>query len=154
LRIVCVTNDHGYDPLVVNTFRPFPHSWLITGFVTRLTQRVPLWDQEQLTFLEHGSSLQVFCGVHVTRSLVLCVMFFRLLFVLLSFFFWPLCCLSFFDLRLLITSLFSSNSSCSQRLWIILPSHLLTMCILYEGYTKRVPYALNYISLLLSFCPF
>jgi len=30
-------------------------------------------------------------------------MFCRLLFVLLYFFFWPLCCLSFFDLRILIT---------------------------------------------------
>jgi hypothetical protein len=33
------------------------------------------------------------------------------LFVLLSFLFWPLCCLSFFDLRILITPLVSSNSS-------------------------------------------
>ena len=32
-------------------------------------------------------------------------------FVLLNFFFWPLCGLSFFDLRLLITSLVSSNCS-------------------------------------------
>ena len=38
-------------------------------------------------------------------------MFCRLLFVLLSFFFQPLCCLSFFDLRILIISLVSSNSS-------------------------------------------
>jgi hypothetical protein len=37
--------------------------------------------------------------------------FCRSLFVLLSFFFWPLCCLSFFDLRILIASLISSNSS-------------------------------------------
>ena len=29
--------------------------------------------------------------------------FYRSLFVLLSFFFWPLCCLSFFELRILIT---------------------------------------------------
>ena len=36
-------------------------------------------------------------------------MFCRSLFVLLSFFFWPLCCLSF-DLRILITPLVSSNS--------------------------------------------
>ena len=28
---ICVTNDHGYVPLVVNTSRSFPHSWLITG---------------------------------------------------------------------------------------------------------------------------
>jgi hypothetical protein len=31
LRIVCVTNDHGYVPLVVITIRSFPHSGLITG---------------------------------------------------------------------------------------------------------------------------
>jgi len=39
---IWVTNDHRYVPLVVNTSRSFPHSWLITGFVTRLTLRVPL----------------------------------------------------------------------------------------------------------------
>ena len=40
---ICVTNDHGYAPLVVvNTSRSFPHSWLVNGFVTRLTRRVPL----------------------------------------------------------------------------------------------------------------
>jgi hypothetical protein len=47
----------------------------------------------------------VFSGVHVTRSLVLCVMFCRSLFVFLYFFFWPLRCLFFFDIRILITSL-------------------------------------------------
>ena len=55
-------------------------------------------------------SLQAFSGVCVTQSLVLCVMFCKSLFGLLSFFFWPLCCLSF-DLRILITPLVSSNSS-------------------------------------------
>ena len=48
-------NDHGYIPLVVNTSRSFPHSRLITGFVTRLT-RVPLVEQELLTLPEHLSS--------------------------------------------------------------------------------------------------
>ena len=38
-------------------------------------------------------------------------MFCRSLFVLLSFFTWQLCCRSFFDLRILITPLVSSNSS-------------------------------------------
>jgi hypothetical protein len=46
---ICVTNDHGYVPLVVNTSRSFPHSWLISGFVTRLTRWVPLVEQELLT---------------------------------------------------------------------------------------------------------
>ena len=48
-----------------------------------------------------------FSGVRVTLSLVLCVMFYRPLFVLLSFLAWPLCWLSFFDLRILLTHLLS-----------------------------------------------
>ena len=72
---ICVTNDQGYVPLVVNTSRSFPHSWLITGFVTRLTRRVPLVEQELLTLPEHLSSSLVFSGVRVTRSLVLYVCF-------------------------------------------------------------------------------
>ena len=67
-------------------------------------------------------------GIHVARSLVFCVKLYRSSFVLLSFFplaivlsvflrctasdyqfgiLWPLYCLSFFDVRLLITSLVS-----------------------------------------------
>jgi hypothetical protein len=51
--------------------------------------------------------------VFVARSVVFSVVFCRSLFVLLSFLFWPLCCLSF-DLRSLITYLVSSNSSKSM----------------------------------------
>jgi hypothetical protein len=108
---ICVTNDHGYVPLVVNTSLSFPHSWLITGFVTRLTRQwVPLMEQQRPTFPEHLSSSPVLSGVGVIRSLVLCVCFFRSLFVLLYFFTWPLCCMFFFDIRILITPLVSSNS--------------------------------------------
>ena len=39
------------------------------------------------------------------------------LFVLLYFFFWPLCCLFFFDIRNLFTTLVASNSSCEGRIW-------------------------------------
>jgi hypothetical protein len=46
---ICVTNDHGYIPLVVSISRSFPNSWHITVFVTRLTRRVPLVEQELLT---------------------------------------------------------------------------------------------------------
>jgi len=42
-------------------------------------------------------------------------MFCRSLFVLLYFFFWPLCCLYFFDVRILIAPLVSSNSSCGNH---------------------------------------
>ena len=46
-----------------------PHSWLITGFVTRLTQRVPLVEQELLTLPDHMSSRPVFSGIPVPRIL-------------------------------------------------------------------------------------
>jgi hypothetical protein len=61
--------------VVVNTSRSFPHSRLITGFVTRITRRVPLVEQELLTLPGYLSSPPVFSGVHVTRSLVLYVCF-------------------------------------------------------------------------------
>jgi hypothetical protein len=72
---ICVTNDHAYVPLVVNTSRSFPHSRLITRFVTRLTWRVLLVEQNLLTLPEHLGSPPVISGVRVTRSLVLCVCF-------------------------------------------------------------------------------
>jgi hypothetical protein len=80
--------------------RSFLHSWPITGFVIRLTRRVPLVEQVQLTFPEHPSSVPIFSRVCVTRSLVLCVCFVD---HCLSFCpFLPLCCPSF-DLRILIS---------------------------------------------------
>jgi hypothetical protein len=72
---ICFTNDHRYCLLVVNTLRSFPRSWLITGFATILTRRVPLVEEELLTLPEHLSSPPVFSGVRVARSLVLCICF-------------------------------------------------------------------------------
>jgi hypothetical protein len=37
LQNICVANDQGYVPFVVNTFWSFPDKGLITGFVTRVT---------------------------------------------------------------------------------------------------------------------
>jgi len=62
-------------PLVVITTRSFPRSWLVTGFVNRVTRRVSLVEQELLILPEHLHSPPVFSGVRVTRSLVLCVCF-------------------------------------------------------------------------------
>ena len=45
-------------------------------------------------------------------------MFYKLLFVLLSFFVWSLCCLFFFDLRIMITPLISSRSSCCHTVYL------------------------------------
>jgi hypothetical protein len=90
---------------------PVPsRSRLITGFVTRLTRWVSLVEQELLTLLEHLRSLPVVSGVRVTPSLVLYVCFVDSCLSFCTFFFWPLCC-QFFDIRILITPLVSSNSS-------------------------------------------
>jgi hypothetical protein len=70
---------------VVITVWAFPHSWLVTRFVIRITWWGPHVEQELLTFLEHLSSPWFFSGVCVTRSLVFCVMFCRSLFVLFLF---------------------------------------------------------------------
>ena len=72
-------NYHGYVPLVVSTSWSFPHSWLITGFVARVTRRVEL---ELTTLPEHMRTHPVFVGVCVARSLVFCVVFGRSIFVL------------------------------------------------------------------------
>jgi hypothetical protein len=72
---ICVTNDHGYVPLVLNTSRSYSHSWLINWFVTRLTLWVPLVEQGLLTLPEHLSSPPVLSEISVTISLVLCVCF-------------------------------------------------------------------------------
>ena len=48
----------------------------MTGYVTRVTRRVSLVEQELRTLpAAHMSSPLVLSGVRVTRSLVLCVMF-------------------------------------------------------------------------------
>jgi hypothetical protein len=98
-----VKSNHGYVPLVVNTSRSFPHSWLITGFETWLTRREPLVEQELPTLSEHLSLPPVYSGVRVTRSIVLCVCFVDRCLSFCTFFFWPLCCLFLFDLRVLNT---------------------------------------------------
>ena len=66
--------------------------------------------QELLTLPKHMSSPPMLSGVCITRSLVLCVMFCRSLFVFLYFFFLPIV-LSVLRLRIPITPLVSSNSS-------------------------------------------
>jgi len=80
------------------------------------------------TLLEHLSSLPVFRGVHVARFLVLCVVF---LYYCLSFPFFPLYCLSFFDLRLLTTSLVSSNHSYVQQIYMTTMTPMVSVLLKY-----------------------
>ena len=76
-----------------------------------LRDEFPLVVQELLTLPGQLGSPLVFSGVRVTQSLVLCVCFVD---CCLSFFFWPLCCLSLFNLQILIAPLVSSNSSSNE----------------------------------------
>jgi hypothetical protein len=99
------------------TSRSFPHSWLITGFVSRLTRRVSLVEQKLLTLPEHLSSPSVFSGVRFTRSLVLCVSFVD---HCLSFVFLLSCWLLFFDIWILITSLWHLQTLLQLSLTIIM----------------------------------
>ena len=85
-------------------------SWLfllliLAGFLTRVTRRISLVEQELAT-------LPVFSGVRFVRSFVFCVLLDRCL-VFLFFFFWSLCFLSFFDFfdfQIPITPLVSQDS--------------------------------------------
>ena len=51
-----LVDRYGISVSQITTSRSFPHSRPITGFVTRLTRRVPLVEQELLTLPEHLSS--------------------------------------------------------------------------------------------------
>jgi hypothetical protein len=70
-------------------------------------------EQELLTLPEHLSSPGFSWGLCCSIFSFIC-MFCRSLLVFLYFFFWPLCCLFFFDIRFLIVPLVSSNSSCFE----------------------------------------
>ena len=60
-----------------------------------------------ILFFQSAYTIRIELSGHHHQYLV--DMFYRSLFVLLFFIFWPLCCLFFFDLRIMITT-FASNS--------------------------------------------
>ena len=83
--------------------------------------------QSYITLREHRTALSVFIGVRVTRSFVFSAMLRISLFILLSFFFWPLYCLSF-ELRLFITLLESLSFTCSFAPFFFWPLYCLSFC--------------------------
>ena len=87
--------------LYLFTYTGVQHDFHIRWCSCRLTVtwRVLHVKQELLTTPEHLSSPPVYSELCIAWSLVFCAMLCRSLFVFLSFFFWLLCCLSFFDLR-------------------------------------------------------
>jgi hypothetical protein len=70
-------------------------------------RQVPLVEQEVLNLPERLILPPVSSGARVVRPIAFCVVFCRSLFVLLFFFIWSLCCLSVFELRILIIPLVS-----------------------------------------------
>ena len=72
-------------------------------FIRAASRRVPLVEKELFITRSICVHTRVFSGVRVIRSLALHVCFVDRLY----FFFWPLCCLFFFDKRILITPLAS-----------------------------------------------
>ena len=101
------TNDHG----ICSTCRK--HYPVFSSFMTcyRLGSQINttgVTSEAGTAYTSEASDFTPgFSGVRVTRSLVLFVCFVDRC---LSFFFWPLCCLSFFDLRIMITPLVSSSN--------------------------------------------
>ena len=96
-------------PFVIITSRSFPRSWLITGFVTTLARQVSLVEQQSPTLPEHLNLPPDFSEVRGTRTLVLYVCFVDRCSTFWTFSFGH--CLLFFDIRILISPLVSSNSS-------------------------------------------
>jgi hypothetical protein len=93
--------------IIMDMFRPFHHWFVITGFITRVTWRVPLEKQKLFT---PRSSSRLLVGFELLNLSFFCLLLYRSLCGLL-FLFLPLYCLSFFYLQLLITLLVSSNLS-------------------------------------------
>ena len=82
-------------------------------------------------------------------------MFCRPLYVLLYFFFWPLCYLFFFDIRILITPLVSSNSShpfgAPQFIPVLVGFVLLDLqCYVYALQNVVCPFVLFLLTIVLS----
>jgi hypothetical protein len=114
-----------------NHYPVLSRSWLVTGFVNRVTRRVSLVEQELLILPENLHSPPVFSGIRVIRSLVLCVCFVNrsLSFCTCSFDHCLVCssfdhCLvcSSFDHCLVCSSSFDHCLVCSSiyRFWLLL----------------------------------
>ena len=106
-------------------FSPFYSKWNTMAYVWPLAE----WQTSMYKYLIYWCFVQWharkqqclnFSGLRATRSLVFCVVFCTSLFVFLSFFFWLLCFLSFFDLWVLITRLvFSNFVSCNRIILMV-----------------------------------
>ena len=123
--------DGGNIQLYRNSDNFVHFVWRIfSGFVDRLTRLMPLVEQEQLILprasgftpcIQWGSRYSIFSFIR---------MFCRLLFVLFYFFFWPLCCLFLFDIRILITPLWYLQTLLQRHLSALSRGIQYFICIL------------------------
>ena len=114
--------------------RSYPHSRLTTGFVTRLTRRVPLVELELLTRLGAPEFIPVFSGFRVARSLVLYVCFVD-----------HFCSFVLFLLTIVLSVLLRyTDSDCAFgifklflffRYWDRYASFRYTLCVVFEFYS-------------------
>ena len=103
---------YGHYHELVNRYGIFVSQCRPSFFVDDLSHRVPLLEQEPLTLLKHMTLTLFFLLMLMLLNLFF---LYSIFFVFLSFFFWPLCRL-FFNLRLLITPLVSSNVSYNENM--------------------------------------
>jgi len=107
------SRGHGNN---LSLFHDFHIRWCSCRLT--VTWQVTLVEQVYQLFPSTRVQPPIFSAVRVARSLVFCVLCCWSLFLLLSLFFWPLRCLSIFDLWILITPLVSY--------WFWLPLWFLT----------------------------
>ena len=88
----CVTYDHGYVP---STLRKIVSHMTTDMFQARYANLCHKWPRICSVFHIHS-------GIRVAQSLVFCVVLYGSLFVLLSFFIWPLHCLSFYGFWIIL----------------------------------------------------
>ena len=79
---ISVSHTTTCVPLVVSTSWSFPHSRLVTGFVIRVSRRMPLVEQKLPTIPEYLCLPLVHSGFRVARSLFFWELFCRSLFIL------------------------------------------------------------------------
>jgi hypothetical protein len=118
----CILN--GIINSSIKTFRCFLLFYIIFDRFNSFQILCTIWPDDHR--IEHGTALQcktknsschrqssvrVWSGICAAKSSVFCVVFYRSLFIVLSFLFWSLHCLPFFELWLPITLLASINFS-------------------------------------------
>ena len=114
--------------LYLFTYTCVQHDLHVKWWSRRLTvtRRVSRVEQKLLTLPKHMCSPLVLSGVRGARSLVVCVVVCKSLFVLLSLFCCPLCCLFFFIYGFWLPLWYLQTLQHNKSLWNLLYWHCLS----------------------------